>query len=50
MCITVTLFDCLVVARSLFHHSMNYRSAIVFGQGRFVTDAKEKFAALMAIA
>ena len=50
MCITVTLFDGLVVARSLFHHSMNYRSTIVFGQGRLVTDAKEKFEALMAIA
>ena len=41
MCITVTLFDGLVVARSLFHHSMNYRSTIVFGQGHLVTDAKE---------
>ena len=50
MCITVTLFDGLVVARSLFHHSMNYRSTIVFGQGRLVTDAKEKFEALIAIA
>ena len=50
MCITVTLFDGLVVARSLFHHCMNYRSTIVFGQGCLVTDAKEKFEALMAIA
>ena len=46
----MTLFDGLVVARSLFHHSMNYRSTNVFGQGRLVTDAKEKFEALMAIA
>ncbi len=50
MCVTVTLIDGLVVARSLFHHSMNYRSTIVFGQRRLVTDAKEKFEALMAIA
>lgn len=41
MCITVTLVDGLFVARSLFHHSMNYRSTIVFRQGRLVTDAKE---------
>lgn len=33
-CITVTLLDGLVLARSAFHHSMNYRSAVVFGKGR----------------
>ena len=41
LCITVTLIDGLVLARSAFHHSMNYRSVMVHGQGR-VLPAAEK--------
>jgi nitroimidazol reductase NimA-like FMN-containing flavoprotein (pyridoxamine 5'-phosphate oxidase superfamily) len=47
--VAVTLLDGLVLARSAFHHSMNYRSAIVFGRAREVTDAEEKLAALRAL-
>jgi nitroimidazol reductase NimA-like FMN-containing flavoprotein (pyridoxamine 5'-phosphate oxidase superfamily) len=46
ICVTFTLLDGLVLARSTFHHSMNYRSAVVFGQGRPLTDDAEKMAAL----
>ena len=46
MCVTVTLLDGLVLARSAFHHSMNYRSVVVLGEARVVTDAEEKMAAL----
>ena len=49
LCVTVTHLDGLVLARSVFHHSMNYRSAILFGQGEIVTDADAKWAALEAI-
>lgn len=48
-CVTVTILDGLVLARSAFHHSMNYRSAVVFGTAREVTDADEKRRALDAI-
>jgi len=48
VCITVTLIDGLVLARSAFHHSMNYRSVVVLGKARLVTDADEKVAALRA--
>ena len=48
-CVTVTLLDGLVLARSAFHHSVNYRSAVVFGTARELTDAAEKLAALRAI-
>ena len=48
-CVTVTLLDGLVIARSAFHHSMNYRSAVVFGLAREVTDRAEKLAALDAL-
>jgi uncharacterized protein len=41
-CVTVTLIDGLVLARSAFHHSMNYRSVVVFGQAMVVADADEK--------
>ncbi|MGZ9221217.1 MAG: pyridoxamine 5'-phosphate oxidase family protein, partial [Anaerolineales bacterium] len=34
VCVTVTLVDGLVLARSVFHHSVNYRSVVVFGKGR----------------
>jgi nitroimidazol reductase NimA-like FMN-containing flavoprotein (pyridoxamine 5'-phosphate oxidase superfamily) len=41
-CVTVTLIDGLVLARSAFHHSMNYRSVVVFGPASLVDDADEK--------
>jgi uncharacterized protein len=46
--VTVTLLDGLVLARSAFHHSMNYRSVTVLGRTRLVTDPWEKDAALRA--
>lgn len=49
VCVTVTLLDGLVMARSAFHHSMNYRSAVVLGTATEVTDAGEKLEALEAI-
>jgi uncharacterized protein len=48
-CVTVTLLDGLVLARSAFHHSMNYRSVVVFGTAREVTDREEKLRALDAL-
>jgi uncharacterized protein len=48
VCVTVTLLDGLVLARSAFHHSMNYRSVTVLGRTRPVTDPREKEAALRA--
>jgi nitroimidazol reductase NimA-like FMN-containing flavoprotein (pyridoxamine 5'-phosphate oxidase superfamily) len=48
VCVTVTLVDGLVLARSAFHHSFNYRSVVVFGKARVVTKAAEKMAALRA--
>lgn len=49
VCVEVTLIDGLVLARSAFHHSMNYRSVVVYGTARLVTDAGEKFAAQKAL-
>jgi uncharacterized protein len=49
VCVTATLVDGIVFARSHFHHSLNYRSAIVFGRARRVDDAAEKDAAFAAI-
>jgi nitroimidazol reductase NimA-like FMN-containing flavoprotein (pyridoxamine 5'-phosphate oxidase superfamily) len=49
VCVTVTLLDGLVLARAAFHHSMAYRSVMVFGRTRAVTDPQEKDAALTAI-
>lgn len=46
ICVTVTLIDGLVLARSAFHHSMNYRSVVVFGAAKIITDEKEKLEAL----
>ncbi|NKQ34413.1 MAG: pyridoxamine 5'-phosphate oxidase family protein, partial [Chloroflexi bacterium] len=46
ICVTFTLLDGLLLARSTFHHSMNYRSVVLFGQGRPLTDEAEKMAAL----
>ncbi|GEL19246.1 pyridoxamine 5'-phosphate oxidase family protein [Pseudonocardia asaccharolytica] len=49
VCVTVTLLDGIVYARSVFHHSMNYRSAVVHGAARLVTDPAERMAGLRAI-
>lgn len=49
ICVTVTILDGLVLARSVFEHSMNYRSVVVLGTPREVTDPDEKLAALEAI-
>jgi nitroimidazol reductase NimA-like FMN-containing flavoprotein (pyridoxamine 5'-phosphate oxidase superfamily) len=49
VCITVTLLDGLVLARSVFNHSMNYRSVIILGTAKLVDDPKEKLAALRAL-
>jgi nitroimidazol reductase NimA-like FMN-containing flavoprotein (pyridoxamine 5'-phosphate oxidase superfamily) len=46
VCVTVTLVDGFVLARSAFRHSMNYRSVVVFGKARVVTDPLEKMEAL----
>jgi nitroimidazol reductase NimA-like FMN-containing flavoprotein (pyridoxamine 5'-phosphate oxidase superfamily) len=48
VCITVTLVDGLVLARSAFHHSINYRSVVIFGRASLVTDPETKLAALFA--
>jgi nitroimidazol reductase NimA-like FMN-containing flavoprotein (pyridoxamine 5'-phosphate oxidase superfamily) len=48
-CVTVTLLDGLVLARSAFHHSLNYRSVVVYGRATKVTDPDERSAALTAI-
>lgn len=47
-CVTVTLIDGLVLARSAFHHSVNYRSVVLLGTASAVTDPEEKTAALRA--
>ncbi len=49
VCVTVTLVDGIVYARSLMHHSMNYRSAVVHGTARVVTDRTDKLRALEVI-
>src|SRR6266849_5588765 len=49
VCVTVTLLDGLVLARSAFHHSINYRSVVILGTAVEVTDRTEKFAALKAV-
>ncbi|MGZ4489070.1 MAG: pyridoxamine 5'-phosphate oxidase family protein [Nocardioides sp.] len=49
VCVTVTLLDGLVAGRSAFHHSMNYRSAVVIGTARVVEDPAEKERALALI-
>jgi nitroimidazol reductase NimA-like FMN-containing flavoprotein (pyridoxamine 5'-phosphate oxidase superfamily) len=48
-CLTVTLIDGLVLARSALHHSMNYRSVVLFGRASAVEDPVEKGAALHAL-
>ena len=49
VCVTVTIVDGIAAARSLFEHSMNYRSVVVFGRTRLVTDGDERLAAFRAI-
>ena len=49
VCVTATLLDGMVMARSAFHHSMNYRSVVVFGKAIAVEDGVEKLAALRAL-
>ena len=49
ICVEATIVDGLVLARSVFHHSVNYRSAIVFGKGKLIQDEQEKLAALQAV-
>jgi nitroimidazol reductase NimA-like FMN-containing flavoprotein (pyridoxamine 5'-phosphate oxidase superfamily) len=49
LCVVATLIDELVLARTSPHHSMNYRSAVVFGRGREVTERDELYAAARAI-
>ncbi|MEO0375883.1 MAG: pyridoxamine 5'-phosphate oxidase family protein, partial [Cyanobacteria bacterium P01_A01_bin.17] len=48
ICVTITLLDGLVLARSAYHHSMNYRSVVIFGAATTVTDPEEKWQALKA--
>ena len=48
-CVTITLLDGLVLARSAFHHSMNYRSVVVLGRASAVTDDDEKVRVLDAL-
>jgi nitroimidazol reductase NimA-like FMN-containing flavoprotein (pyridoxamine 5'-phosphate oxidase superfamily) len=48
VCITVTLLDGLILARSVFNHSMNYRSVVALGQATLISEPAEKLAALRA--
>jgi nitroimidazol reductase NimA-like FMN-containing flavoprotein (pyridoxamine 5'-phosphate oxidase superfamily) len=49
VCVTVTLLDGLVLARSVFNHSMNYRSVIILGTATLISNPEEKLAALLAL-
>jgi nitroimidazol reductase NimA-like FMN-containing flavoprotein (pyridoxamine 5'-phosphate oxidase superfamily) len=49
VCVTVTLLDGLVLARSVFNHSMNYRSVVILGKATLVDDPEEKLAALRVL-
>jgi nitroimidazol reductase NimA-like FMN-containing flavoprotein (pyridoxamine 5'-phosphate oxidase superfamily) len=49
VCVEVTIVDGLVLARSVFHHSVNYRSVVLFGTGCAIEDEQEKLTALKAI-
>lgn len=49
VCVSVTLVDGLVLARSAFHHSMNYRSVVVFGRATIIEDPIQKNRALFAL-
>jgi len=48
-CVTVTHLDGMVCARAIFHHSMNYRSAVVFGTARLLAEDAAKLAGLQAV-
>jgi uncharacterized protein len=48
-CVTVTLIDGLVLACSAFHHSMNYRSVVIFGKAQLLNDDQEKLNALKSL-
>jgi nitroimidazol reductase NimA-like FMN-containing flavoprotein (pyridoxamine 5'-phosphate oxidase superfamily) len=49
VCVTVTLLDGLVLARSAFHHSVNFRSVVLYGEAEIVEDPDEKHAAFVAL-
>ena len=49
VCVTVTLVDGLVLARSIFNHSMNYRSVVILGKATLVDDPAEKISALRVL-
>jgi uncharacterized protein len=49
VCVTVTLLDGLVLARSIFNHSMNYRSVVILGKATLLDDPAEKMAALRVL-
>ena len=49
VCVEATIVDGLVLARSVFHHSVNYRSVVIFGTGRLLKDEREKLAALEVV-
>src|SRR5437588_2080247 len=49
VCVTVTLLDGLVLARSVFNHSMNYRSVVILGKATLVDNPEEKLAALRVL-
>lgn len=49
LCLSVTLVDGIVLARSAFNHSMNYRSVVIFGKGKLIESDEEKLSALKTI-
>ena len=49
LCVTVTILDGLVMARSVFHHSMNYRSVVLFGKGELIDDPDARLQAMTAV-
>lgn len=49
LCVTVTLLDGIVLARSAFHHSLNYRSVVILAEARVVSDREQKLTALRAL-
>lgn len=49
VCVTATLLDGLVLARSVYHHSMNYRSVVVLGRAREITEPAEKLHAMECV-
>ena len=49
LCVTVALFDSFVLAKSAFHHSVNYKSVVIYGSGQLIKDKQEKLDALTLI-